>query len=57
MIYPNATYYIIKAEDLEQREGPIPTLFMIIGFLFLSGYTCRVLGKRLGIRKKINAVS
>ena len=53
MIYPNATYYIIKAEDLEKREGPTAMIFMIIGMVSTVGIICRVLGKRLGIKRKI----
>jgi len=53
MIYPNATYYIIKAEDLETREGPSATIFMAIGFIGSLAYICRVLGKRMGIRRKL----
>jgi hypothetical protein len=50
--YPNATYYIIKAEDLEHREGPAATIFMTIGFFGTLAYFCRVLGKRMGIKRK-----
>jgi len=53
MIYPNATYYIVKAEDLEHREGVSGTLFMAIGFATVFVTLCRVMGKRMGIRKKI----
>ena len=53
MIYPNATYYIVKAEDLEHREGVSGTMFMVIGFITVFGSVCRIMGKRMGIRKKI----
>jgi hypothetical protein len=53
MIYPNATFYIISAEDLERREGPAATIFMTIGFFVTLGYFCRVIGKRMGIKPKM----
>ena len=56
MIYPDINYSKLQnmEQDFERREGPCVTTVIVLSVICSFVMVCRVMGKRMKVKPKIN---
>jgi hypothetical protein len=56
MIYPNINYSKLQnmEQDFERSDGPCVTTIIVLSVICSFVMVCRVMGKRMNIKSKIN---
>ena len=56
MIYPDINYSKIQSmeQEFERREGPCVTTVIVLSVICSFVVVCRIMGKRMNIKPKIN---
>ena len=45
--------YLKEAKEIHHREGVAVTVFMMIGICSTMAYICRIVGYRMGVKRKV----